>query len=61
MIERPKTTTELSNEPPNKLLCEPPLGYLRKEIYCCISEGVSDMRLDNLPSRAGTIDIAKIP
>jgi len=37
------------------------LGYLTKGIFCCISEGVSDMRLDNLSGRAGTIDIPKIP
>jgi len=40
---------------------EPLLGYLTKGIFCCISEGVSDMRLDNLSSRADTIDIPKIP
>jgi hypothetical protein len=65
MIERVKATTKLSNEPANKLLWSRPQAGSRtaarlftKEMYCCISEGVSEMRLS---SRPGTIDIPKIP
>jgi len=62
-----KTTSRRTNRPTSSFAIdhkqgrEPLLGYLTKGIFCCISEGVSDMRLGNLSSRAGTIDIPKIP